>query len=297
MIPLIEFIEIPGFLLFSSLVVLVFGANIGSFLNVCIYRIPRDESVVSPGSHCPTCMKPIAWYRNIPILAWVSLRGRSACCKTPISARYVLVEALVALLFLLVWAKWVNGVTPHNWLMLSGITDVGLVPVYCLFAAGLVVGTFVDFEHLIIPDRITLGGIVAGVLLSAWVPAMHDMSTIKGGLFFAALGAAVGWGILWAVAILGSMIFKKEAMGFGDVKLLGAIGAFIGWQGVLFTIFASSLLGSIAGISLVCFKKKEMQSRIPFGPYLALAALIWVMWGPGLTAFYIDLMTPDFSNL
>ncbi len=294
---LAEWIEIPGFLTFALCLVGLFGATIGSFLNVCIYRIPRDESVVAPRSHCPICKNPIPWWNNIPILSWLALRGRGACCKNKISPRYVIVEAMVTVLFLLIAFKAVNGATGSSWLGLDPIMNPAVVPVYWLMMAGLVVGTFVDFEHLIIPDRITLGGIVAGVLLSALVPALHHADGVKAGLFAAALGAAVGWGLLWAVAVLGSLIFRKEAMGFGDVKLLGGIGAFIGWQGVLFTVFASSLVGSIAGISLIVLNKKALQSKIPYGPYLALGALVWVLWGATLAGMYIDLMTPDLSGL
>ncbi|MDA1043668.1 MAG: prepilin peptidase [Verrucomicrobia bacterium] len=292
-----DWIEIPGFLPFALVLVGLLGAMIGSFLNVCIYRIPRDESVVAPGSHCPVCMKPIPWYHNIPIFTWLILRGRGACCNTKISPRYLIVEVTVAVFFLLVAFKCVNGLTDASWLGLGPIINPALLPAYWLFAAGLVVGTFVDFEHLIIPDRITLGGIVAGVLLSALIPEMHNVHSVKAGLFFSALGAAAGWGILWAIAVLGSLAFRKEAMGFGDVKLLGGIGAFIGWQGVLFTIFASSLIGSMAGITLIIVKKKELQSKIPYGPFLALGALVWLFWGPTLADFYIGLMTPDYAGL
>jgi leader peptidase (prepilin peptidase)/N-methyltransferase len=146
---------------------------------------------------------------------------------------------------------------------------------------------------MIIPDRVSLGGIVIGVLLSAVVPAMHGAATIRDSLLATSLGAAVGWGSLWAVAILGRFIFRKEAMGFGDVKLLGAIGAFIGWRGVLFTIVGSSFVGSLVGVMLVCTGRKAMQSRIPYGPYLAMAAMVWVFWGPTLWSEYIRLLTPD----
>jgi leader peptidase (prepilin peptidase)/N-methyltransferase len=160
--------------------------------------------------------------------------------------------------------------------------------------SGLVLGTFVDFEHLIIPDRVTLGGIVAGLILSALIPSMHDTRSVLWSLAWSAIGAAVGWGILWGVGYVGTLIFKKDAMGFGDVKLLSAIGAFLGWKAVLFTIMVSSLAGSIVGITLVMAKRKDMQSRIPYGPYLALAAVIWIFWGPAIWQGYLDLFPiPD----
>lgn len=278
--------DILGFFVF------LFGACIGSFLNVCIYRIPREESVVAPRSHCPQCNRMIAWYDNIPLVSYVALAARCRHCKTRISPRYVLVEFLVASLFLLAWMKF--GFEPESrWLGMAAVTDWKLVPVYWVAIFGLVLGTFVDLEHMIIPDRVSLGGIVIGVALSAVVPALHDAASIRDSLLASALGAAVGWGSLWAVAILGQMIFRKEAMGFGDVKLLGAIGAFIGWRGVLFTIIGSSFVGSMVGILLVCTGRKAMQSRIPYGPYLALAALVWVFWGSTLWSEYVKLITPN----
>ena len=160
---------------------------------------------------------------------------------------------------------------------------------------GLVLGTFVDFEHMLIPDRVSLGGIAAGLILSALVPALHGAATFYGGLGAACLGALVGAGLLWGVALLGKLIFKKDAMGLGDVKLLGAIGAFLGWDAVLFTIMVSSLVGSVVGLTLVCTGKKEMQGRVPYGPYLALAALIWILWGPTLWNAYVAWLMPGVA--
>ena len=282
--------ELEIFVAFFTMLSFTWGACIGSFLNVCIYRIPNDLSVVTPRSHCPTCKKPIAWYHNIPILTWLSLRGKCAYCGAPISPRYVLVEALVGVLFLLVWLNFVvvEGYVPP--LGMGGFTDPLLIPIYWLVVSGLVLGTFVDFEHMIIPDRVTLGGIAAGLVLSAVVPSLHGQESWLGGLVSSVIGLVVGWGLLWLVAVIGKAIFKQDAMGFGDVKLLGAIGAFFGWQAILFTIMVSSLLGSIVGIALVLAKRKELQGRIPFGPYIALAALIWMLWGPRLWDMYLSLI-------
>lgn len=290
-------LHVPGAMAFFTACIVVLGACFGSFLNVCIYRIPRELSVVSPGSHCPGCKVPIAWYLNIPVLSFLLLRGKCSKCGIRISARYVIVEVLVAVLFSLIWVKYINGITGAAILGIVPMDSFSLVPIYCLMVFGLVLGTFVDFEHLIIPDRVTLGGIVIGVALSACVPALHEVELIKDSVFRSALGAAAGWGTLWGIALLGSFIFKKEAMGFGDVKLLGAIGAFVGWAGVLFTVFVSSLVGSFVGIAFVLCKQKEMQSKIPYGPYLALGGLIWVLWGDALARMYIDLLTPDISSL
>jgi leader peptidase (prepilin peptidase)/N-methyltransferase len=163
------------------------------------------------------------------------------------------------------------------------------VPVYWLIASGLVLGTFVDFEHLIIPDRVTLGGIAAGIVLSPLLPGLHGTGGRLHALALSVLGAATGWGLLWAVAAIGRRVFRKEAMGFGDVKLMGAVGAFFGWEAVLFTLMVSSLAGSVVGLTLVATGRRGMQSRIPYGPYISLAALIWMYWGPRLWQLYAGL--------
>jgi leader peptidase (prepilin peptidase)/N-methyltransferase len=261
-----------------SIFVCYAGACVGSFLNVCIYRIPREESIVWPGSHCPKCGKPIRFYDNVPILSYLVLRGRCRFCKDRISPRYVLVEALMAVLFLLIWLRY--GLDPRT-------------PVYMMMAAGLVLGTFVDFEHMIIPDRVTLGGVVAGLILSPLVPSLHGATTAWGGLKASLLGAVLGAGILWVVGEVGRLAFKKDAMGMGDVKLLGGIGALLGMQAVLFTIVISSLVGSVVGVSLICSKRKAWQSRIPYGPYIALAALLWILWGQTWWAWYIGWMAGE----
>jgi len=250
--------------IYLTSLVFFFGACVGSFLNVCIYRIPRDESVVTPRSHCPNCNTMIAWYDNLPVISYFKLGAKCRHCKKGISPRYVLVEILVAFLFTLVWFRF--GIDVRT-------------PIYWLMVGGLVLGTFVDFEHMIIPDRVSIGGIIIGLVLSFFVPSLHGQDTMINGLIYGAIGAAVGFGILWFVGILGKLIFKKDAMGFGDVKLLGAIGAFLGWQAVLFTILLSSLVGATVGIVFIIAKSREMQSRIPYGPYLALGAVVWILWG------------------
>ena len=276
---------------FFSVLVFAWGACVGSFLNVCVHRIPRELSVVRPRSHCPRCSRLIPWYLNIPLASYLLLRGRCKFCGGRISPRYFLVELLVAALFLLVWFKF-DARDGHRLLGLVPTTDWRLVLAYWLAVSGLVLGTFVDFEHLIIPDRVTLGGIVAGLLLSAFVPSLHGTDSVRDSLLQSALGAAIGWGALWAVGAAGTLIFRKDAMGFGDVKLLGAIGAFLGWHAVVFTIVLSSLFGSVIGLSLVVAGRKAMQSRIPYGPYLALAAVLWMLWGPTWVQAYLDLLTP-----
>lgn len=175
---------------------------------------------------------------------------------------------------------------------LAPVTQLAVVGIYWLVIMGLVLGTFVDFDHMILPDRVTLGGMLLGVIASALVPALHDQTTWVGGLIQSIIGLSVGFGSLWAVAVLGEFAFKKEAMGFGDVKLMGAIGAFFGWPAVLFTMIMASFAGTFVGVGLILARKKEMQSRIPFGPYLALGTLLWMFWGPQIWNAYLNLLMP-----
>ncbi len=219
------------------------------------------------------------------------LRGKSKCCGKEIRFRYVLVEILTAVLFLLVWLKFDNQGGSRIF-GLSPITDWRLVPVYWLVISGLTLGTFVDFEHLIIPDRVTIGGIVSGLVISAALPGLHSESNHLRSIAFSLLGAAAGGGILWSLGMFGKLIFRKEAMGFGDVKLLAGIGAFLGTRAVLFNVLVSSFVGSVAGITFVLAKCKKMGSRIPFGPYIALAAVIWILWGHSIWDAYMRLLFP-----
>jgi leader peptidase (prepilin peptidase)/N-methyltransferase len=268
----------------------VLGACIGSFLNVCIWRIPRDESVVTPRSHCPACNRLIPWYLNIPVISWVMLRGRCRWCREPISARYIGVELLTAALFCVVFLQYAFE-TPL--LGMVPLTDAALIPIYWIFLAALVCGTFVDFDHMILPDSVTIGGMIAGPIFSTLVPEMHHGQTVwYQGLLASGIGEIAGFGLLFLVAVLGEKVFKKEAMGFGDVKLMGAVGAFLGWQAVLFVLIAGSLVGSVVGVTLILLKKTELQGRIPFGPYLSLGALIWVFWGQRILDGYIEIFLP-----
>ena len=290
---------------------LFFGLCIGSFLNVCIWRIPRGESIVRPGSHCPKCNAPIRWYQNIPVLSWLCLGGKCANCRQPISFRYTLVELLTGLLFLTVYLQW----TLPSPLKLVPVETPAIIPCYWLLLAGLIVGTFVDFEHFIIPDSVTLGGMAVGPALCCLVPQLQGETVWYRGLLWSVVGEAVGFGTLFLVGWLGEKAFKKEAMGFGDVKLLGAIGAFLGWRATLFVIFASSLLGSVCGLVLMAcrdcavmkrFRRRnksktacelaaaarrglKLDKHIPYGPYLAAGAVIWLFWGEWLLYGYILL--------
>jgi leader peptidase (prepilin peptidase) / N-methyltransferase len=285
-----EMILIPWSLLLGVFTFLV-GACIGSFLNVCIFRIPRGLSVVQPRSFCPACKQTIPWYHNIPLLSYVVLRGRCSNCRAGITPRYWVVEILTAGLFVLTFMKF-SAEFGGPYAGTDGVTDWRLIPVYWLMVGGLLLGTFVDCEHLIIPDRVTWGGMVAGLVLSTLVPSMQEAEGPLGGLLWSAVGAGAGFGILWLVAFVGRLVFRREAMGFGDVKLLGAIGAFLGWKAVVFTLVVSSFFGSVVGIGLVLAKQKRLQSRIPYGPYLAVAAIVWMLWGRRLLQFYMDTLMP-----
>jgi leader peptidase (prepilin peptidase)/N-methyltransferase len=260
--------------------VFVFGSIWGSFLNVCVYRIPREISVVTPGSHCGSCASPVAWYDNLPILSWFILRGRCRRCQATFSFRYPLIEALTGGVFLLTWIYF-----GPSWLTLA----------YWLFLFGLLVGTFIDFEFYILPDRITLGGMVIGLVASVLVPALHGVGPDERllALTRSAIGLGLGWGVLYLVRVMGELAFRKEAMGLGDVKLLGAIGAFVGWQGVLFTLVASSLLGTIFGVLTILVRGRENGSKIPFGPYISLAAALWIFQGRAWWAWYLRWMFPE----
>ena len=260
-----------------SAFVFLAGLCIGSFLNVCIWRIPRDESIVWPGSHCPACGHPIAPWDNLPLLSWLILNGRCRHCRAPISPRYFLVELLTGALFTALWL--VHGVSV-------------LTPVYLLFAAALVMATFIDLDHLILPDRVTLGGMILGPVLSFALPALQGQTDRLPALLHSLIGLALGYGLLWLVATLGRLILKRDAMGMGDWKLLGAIGACLGAQAVLFTIFVSSLTGTLLGLALIAARRKALQSKIPYGPHLALAAVLWMLCGPACIAAYLEWAMP-----
>jgi leader peptidase (prepilin peptidase)/N-methyltransferase len=346
---------------FWSLVFFVFGCIVGSFLNVCIYRMPLDLSVVSPPSHCPHCKYSIPFYLNVPLLTWLSLRGKCKNCGAPISPRYFAVELLTGLAFLACWLAF-------------GHQSAALALVYALVLAGFIVATFIDFEHFIIPDEITIGGAVAGFIISILVPQLHGTARWSEGAVWSLLGIAVGGSIVYAVLRMGKILFgrqkvkldgdtkiiftetalvlpdqevpyeeifyrksdavilraqtlelvdrgyrdvelrlspnrlkigneeldpetvphlevvcseltlPREAMGLGDVKFMAAIGAFLGWKGALFSLMASSLIGSVVGIVLIILRKREWSSRMPYGPYIALAAVIWIFAGKEILA-------------
>jgi len=242
----------------------ILGTCIGSFLNVCIYRIPVGESIISPPSRCPGCGAGIRWYQNIPIVSWIVLRGKCATCKTGISIRYPLVEALTGGLFLLVF---------HTF----GISWPTLV--FWVFMAMLVVITFIDLDHQIIPDVISLPGIVIGFACSFLLPWITWTDSLYGIL--------LGGGSLFLVAAGYELLTRKEGMGGGDVKFLAMLGAFLGWKAILPVIFISSLLGTMVGVPLMLIKGADRKLAIPFGPFLAVGAVIWLFWGGMLLSWYL----------
>src|SRR2546426_660932 len=349
---------------FWSAVLFTFGSIVGSFLNVCIHRMPRGESVVSPPSHCPRCNYSIPWHLNIPLVSWLMLGGKCKNCAAPISIRYFLVELLTAVLFLSCW-------------LAVGQQSPPLALVYCLLLAGFIVATFIDVEHFIIPDEITLGGVAAGVGCSFLVPALHGAPTRALSLERCFIGVIAGAGLVYGILRLGKLLYgrqrfeiapgskvyftettvkfpdkeilyedifyrksdtivleaktvemvdrcyarvpvrlsptrlrigdenfnpeeiqhlevvtdeivvPREAMGLGDVKFMAAIGAFLGWQAAVFSLMLSAIIGATVGISLIALRRSEWSSRLPYGPYIALAATIWIFGGNRLAQWWL----------
>ncbi len=242
------------------------GLVTGSFLNVCIGRLPAGESIVFPGSHCPRCRRPIAWYDNIPVLSYLLLGGRCRACREPISARYPLVEALTAVAFV------AQGLVHHDY--------PALLVVRLIFTAALVVLFGTDLETQRLPNVITLPGIVAGIAASVWLPP---------GLPSSIAGAALGAGILALVRWAWKRATGVDGMGLGDVKMLALIGAFLGWRQVWAVLFLASLSGAVIGVILAAIGGRSLQTRLPFGTFLALAAFAASLIGEGLIDWYLGL--------
>ena len=360
----------PAYDFLLSIFAFVLGATVGSFLNVCIYRWPVDLSINRPRrSFCPNCKQPIPWYQNLPLISWLALGGRCANCGKKISFRYFAVELVTALLFLAIWQRFPWQVAIAYW----------------IFVSFLVIGTFIDFEHFIIPDRVTIGGTIAGIACSMIVPALMGTDSRLAAGIRAALAAALGYVILWIVLEAGKIAFgrkrvrfdsptpftwtkrgedadfvvgteeslwseyfarekdrlllqcdevtidhheygnvtlafrydrvtaggdllmlddvthisgvtrelviPREAMGRGDLKFLAAIGAFLGWRAVLCSLFAGSLLGSIIGLITLVVGKPVWSAKLPFGPYLAFGAVVWMFFGALVLHWYGTLLS------
>lgn len=245
----------------EKIIVFIFGAIVGSFLNVCIYRLPKGESIVNPPSHCPKCGKPISWYDNVPILSYLILKGRCRACKVPINPGYIIVELITASLAVVLVS--VFGLGPK----FAG---------YSILSAGLIVATFADLETREIPDEVSLGGLAAGVIFASVFPGLLGEAVWHKALIGSLLGALAGGGSIYLMGFFGEMVFRKEAMGGGDVKLMAMIGAFLGWKLALLTFFLAPLFGSVVGVIL---KYKDGRDIIPYGPFLSLAAVSSVFWG------------------
>jgi leader peptidase (prepilin peptidase)/N-methyltransferase len=349
---------------FWTVVFFCLGAIVGSFLNVCIHRLPAGQSVLRPGSHCPRCGAAIPWRHNLPILSWLRLRGRSACCGSAIRPRYVVIEALTAALFATCW-------------IVFGDDSPALALVYSVLLSGLLAATAIDWEHFIIPDELTIGGIAVGVAASFLVPALHGTESPVAALQRSLLGAVTGGGLIYAVVRGGKVLFgrhalvlppgapvrfaeeslvlpdrkipyeellyrrsdrirfvartvelvdrcyrdvpvevtrervkigpdefafealpgfeavadrielPREVMGLGDVKFMAAIGAFLGWQAVLFSLMASALVGAAAGLALIALRRHTRSAPIPYGPFIAAAAAVWVFAGPRILHWWL----------
>lgn len=273
------------------------GACIASFLNVCIWRLPRNESVVRPASHCPNCNAAIRWYQNIPVLSYVALRGKCANCRKPISMRYTIVELLGGILFLSAYLQWAMPAAFCD-MPIAGMRPLfGLacVPVYWLVFSGLILGSFIDLEHFYLPDRVTIGGMLLGVPASVLLPELQMEKTWLDALCWSVGGLAFGFLFFWGMGALFSKILKKDALGFGDVKLMGAVGAFFGPTAVLFVLIVSSVVGSVAGIALIARGRARLGgfTAVPYGPFIAVATLVWMFWGPRLVGLYLDLLAPS----
>jgi leader peptidase (prepilin peptidase)/N-methyltransferase len=308
MIETFEFINanFPWFLVVFSF---IFGAIVGSFLNVCIYRIPAERSVVFPGSTC-ACGKPIAWYNNIPILSWLFLRGRASCCGEKFSARYPAIELLTGVLF---YASWVMH--PPIVAMIG-----------CLFIAFLICSTFIDLDHMIIPDRFSIGGMVIGVVLSILFPSLQGVegqliiANIESGVH-SIIGALIGAGLVYWIAVLGEIVFRKPAMGEGDVKFVGFIGAFCGWQGAVFAMFGGAFVGTLILLPVLLLgrifgwrqgggssgneseaagvsdESVAFGSQVPFGPMLAVGGLLYFLgFDRYVDAYFADFVVSFFGQ-
>ncbi len=256
----------------------IFGAIIGSFLNVCIVRMPHEKSVVTPRSHCVHCKKQLLWYDNIPFISYILLGGRCRFCKKRISPRYFLVELVTASTFVAFYQYF-------------GLT--AFLPAYLTMVCGFIVATFVDFEHRIIPDEISIGGMFAGLFFSAFIPELHGISTGTGPLVLAHLkslgwsivGVLAGGGSIYAMGILGDFLFKKESMGGGDVKLMAMVGAFLGWKFAILTFFLAPFFGAVYGI---IEKIRTKDTAIAYGPFLVAGALISLFYGDELIRWILS---------
>ncbi len=246
------------------ILIFILGLIVGSFSNVCIYRIPRNESIIYPASHCPKCRSNISPKDNIPLLSYILLKGRCRNCKSKIAIQYPIVEFLTGLIYLIIY-------------LIYGLSIQSLI--YIILSSALVIIAFIDLNEQIVPDVISLPGIIIGFILSFFVPYISFINS--------ALGVFVGGGIILVIGLAGSVIFKKEAMGGGDVKLAAMIGAFLGWRYIIISLFLGFFLGALAGIILILSKIKSREDVVPFGPFIVLGSFITLLWGEKIISWYI----------
>ena len=262
---------------FIAFALFVFGLIVGSFLNVCIVRLPHEQSIVHPRSHCVHCQKMIPRYDNVPVLSYIFLTGRCRFCKKPISLRYMIVELTTGMMFLVLYRTF-----RMDWVLLP----------YLVMVCGFIVATFVDFEHRIIPDEVSVGGMVVGIIFSLLIPALHLANSemdhgFKSNVLSlgrSLIGVLVGGGSIYAIGVLGDIIFKKESMGGGDVKLMAMMGAFMGWKLTLLAFFIAPFFGAVYGI---VEKIRTKDSAIAYGPFLVIGAIISLLWGEHILSWII----------
>jgi len=271
-----------------TVVVLLFGLIVGSFLNVCIVRLPRGRSIVSPPSHCPRCKKGIKFYDNMPVISFLVLRGKCRACGEPISWRYPAVELLNGLMY--VWTVREFGFGGEMFLVMA-------------FCSALIVVTFIDYDHQIIPDVITLPGMLLGLMLAPLFMSVladplpfHSGSLLPHagpyltGFLNSFIGLLFGATPLFAIGLLWEKLRNVEAMGGGDVKLMGMVGSFLGWKGALLTIMLGALAGSVVGITLILLNRHKIDKVIPFGPFLAVGAVVTMFYGYDIVSWYLGLI-------
>ena len=252
------------------------GLVVGSFLNVCIHRLPLGQSVVRPRSRCPDCGEGIRWYQNVPVVSWLALRGRCANCAKRIALRYPFVELLSGAVVLGAWSLY--GFAPA-------------FPISAVFALAMIVLFFTDYDHQLLPDAITLTGLVAGLAVAWFNPFLHGEGWES--VWSAVSGAGLGAGLLWGFGAAYEKIRGVEAMGLGDVKMMAMVGAFAGPVGVLFTIFGASVVGAFFGLAMIPLRGRSLQDTLPFGCFLAPAALLALFFARQVAEFYLGLVIPS----
>jgi len=247
----------------EAIIIFILGLVIGSFSNVCIYRIPKNESIVFPASHCTSCQTPIKAMDNIPVLSYFLLKGKCRNCGEKFSIRYPIVEFLTGVVYILIFLIYGRNLQTL---------------IYAILSSALIIISFIDLDEQIIPDEISLPGIVLGFLISFFVPYISYFNSL--------FGILTGGGIIFLIALAGLVIFKKEAMGGGDVKLAAMIGAFIGWRYIILSLFIGFFIGAVTGIVLILSKVKNKDDIIPFGPFIVLGSILTILWGKDLLSWY-----------